>query len=408
MSVPDDQAGGMIQCPKCSRLLDVPTHTELRNIDAEGNFRIGALELPADPRRLREVTRAFTRERFDEHGNEIDLRPSLDDVDRAGVEEIPFHNGDIGDTPKYDPITGELVQPLDVKPNADLREAGHIPMATPVLGYAGRREAAGPSVWTLGLQMFMPQNVFVVFIIVLMHVMLQMAIMPIAAGLFFFAFVPIGIVMLLAGHYGRVVQETGPGDQDDLPRPFGNLSWRDDIWDPFVQTMAAWMIAYGPSWIVFLAMGRKVETLVAMAPAVLWGAIAFPAAFLAATSSGTLLNLRPDRLLGTIRQCGAGYVVPMCLLFVGPIVYFFGVFGFGASVFALFVRNMLSQPGLVASAGFLALVMGIFITHWGCWALGVLYRGNHEAFPWILQRHVYKNRTTLPPRRRKRVVPKRP
>jgi TctA family transporter len=45
-------------------------------------------------------------------------------------------------------------------------------------------------------------------------------------------------------------------------------------------------------------------------------------------------------------------------------------------------------PNLWWSASYGSLIMGIFLMHYFCWVLGLLYRQKHEQFPWVLQRHV--------------------
>jgi hypothetical protein len=39
-------------------------------------------------------------------------------------------------------------------------------------------------------------------------------------------------------------------------------------------------------------------------------------------------------------------------------------------------------------AAYALMVVGIYLFHWFCWRLGLLYRQHHEKFPWILQQHV--------------------
>src|ERR1051325_10024105 len=90
-SLPQDMAGGLIQCPRCSRLNDVPNLGDLSQLDEDGTFKleptIARHETPEQ--RMADVTRAFRRSRVDDTGEEIDLRPTMDDVDRAGAIE-PF------------------------------------------------------------------------------------------------------------------------------------------------------------------------------------------------------------------------------------------------------------------------------------------------------------------------------
>lgn len=398
ISVDDEQAGGLIQCPRCGRLNDVPTLSDLRNLDADGGFKISELEIVEEPQRLQRVTEAFTRSRYDESGEEIDLRPTIDDVDRAGIDEIPLATDehDLIGTPKYDPITGELVEPIKIKTEPK-DYIGDIPMATPVLGYAGRVETPAFTPLSIGVTMFAPQNLFVVFIILWIHCFLNASIVPVMAGLFFFFFVPLIVAMLLAGHYGRVIQETGPGEQDELPRPFGSLSLRDDVWDPFCFTAIALAFSYGPYFVVLKTIEPEPARLIAILIALAWGVVTFPAAFLTAMTSGTIYNMRPDRVISVILKSGSAYFIPMFLMIIAPVIYTFGI---GALLNSMFGRRgTVSSPGLFAGAGFFALFAGIFLLHWACWALGLIYRAKNASYPWIFQRHIYQNRTRNAPRR---------
>ena len=115
----DDLAGGLVQCPKCGKLNDIPTLSDLAVIAEDGTYRIGIEEIDADAeaRRLAELERAFARTRVDEYGAEIDLRPTMQDIRKAGADEVPLELKDEvrPGAPKYDPITGELIRPMDVR-----------------------------------------------------------------------------------------------------------------------------------------------------------------------------------------------------------------------------------------------------------------------------------------------------
>src|SRR4051812_23125803 len=124
-SVPDDLAGGLIQCPRCKRLNDVPTLSDLAHLDESGIYKLDAPTTPLvkeDTQRVQELTYVFTRERFDSQGNPIDLRPTPEESLR-GPEPVPVEidtsggPGNVGKTPKYDPVTGELIRPVEVKPD---------------------------------------------------------------------------------------------------------------------------------------------------------------------------------------------------------------------------------------------------------------------------------------------------
>jgi hypothetical protein len=114
-------------------------------------------------------------------------------------------------------------------------------------------------------------------------------------------------------------------------------------------------------------------------------------------TSGTLYNMRPDRVIAVIFKSGPAYLVPMFLMIIAPVIYTFGI---GALLNSMFGRRgTMPSPGLFAGAGFLALFGGIFLLHWACWALGLIYRAKNDRFPWIFQRHIYHNRTRNAPRR---------
>jgi hypothetical protein len=41
---------------------------------------------------------------------------------------------------------------------------------------------------------------------------------------------------------------------------------------------------------------------------------------------------------------------------------------------------------------FFVVLLSIYITHFFCWHLGLMYRAHHDVFPWVLQRHEKKPR----------------
>jgi len=400
IQTPDDEAGGMIQCPRCGRLNDVPTLSDLRNLDADGSFKLTDLEIVDEPTRLRHITQAFTRSRVDDSGDEIDLRSTPEDVARAGIDEIPLADESaVGDTPKYDPLTGELVVPLMVKKETKFGGTGPIPMATAVLGYRVATPHERGGIGWIGLKLFQPQNITVMFFVFITHVFLQIAIIPVAAGLFFFAIIPLALVLGLAGHYGRIVEATGPLEQDDLPIPFGSMSFVDDFWNPFVATALALMFSFLPWYLMYSFAPPGEARWVGHGIGVLIGALLFPAAFLTAATAGSFANMRPDRVLSVIKICGRRYIGAVLLFILGPTIYCSGVTGVLMGTYALFIKGLLKYPGLVGGLGVFCLVFGIYLTHWACWSLGMLYRAHNQQFPWILQRHEYRNRTHQPPRR---------
>ena len=146
--------------------------------------------------------------------------------------------------PKYDPETGELIRPLDIR-----NDPGHptdpssIPMAKPAIQYAGVDLSKRISPLKIAAELFMPVNIVVMCILLAAH--LFNGILFIAtAGLFFL--IPVLLIYqgLMLSHYGNVIDETGRNEHDDLPRPLRNLEFYDDLWGPFVAMFGGFMIAF--------------------------------------------------------------------------------------------------------------------------------------------------------------------
>src|SRR3954463_193478 len=76
LEVDDEMAGSSIQCPACGLLTDVPTVSDLASFTDEGTYRIDA-DRPraANPDRLADLEIIYSKDKIDEHGNEIDLPP---------------------------------------------------------------------------------------------------------------------------------------------------------------------------------------------------------------------------------------------------------------------------------------------------------------------------------------------
>src|SRR5688572_11625472 len=142
--VPTELAGGAVQCPRCGKLNDVPTLSDLPNLEEDGTYRVDVERRTDNPYRLRELEIIYAKGPRDDEGDEIDLRmtaaelqpdpPRGDPQDDDGGGELLLE-GEIPATaaetkPRYDPVTGELIRPLDIKKNAaGPADPEHIPMA---------------------------------------------------------------------------------------------------------------------------------------------------------------------------------------------------------------------------------------------------------------------------------------
>ena len=406
-SLPDDQAGGVIQCPGCHRLCDIPNLSDLGHLDADGNFLFdddGVIPL-ADEERLPALHKAFTRAHTDESGQEIDLRPTMSDVMQAGTEEVPYELAEQVKpaAPKYDPVTGELIKPLEVKGGMSARiDPKTVPLAKRAVEYAGADLSRGFGMAGIGWQLLQPVNLFVMAIIVLVHVLLQPVNLMMAAGIFLVAPLWIIGVGFLLSHYGNIIDETGPSERDELPRPLRDAELYQDIWRPFTHVAGAVILCYWPV-IVAQRLGAPPFALVGFT---LFGSFFMPAVLLTLATSGTGENLRPDRILGVISACGTRYFTMVGLFLAADVTYGLGMWRFQIDSLLLFVSGSTASRFATTIPWWFerwftypALFAGVYLMHWFCWSLGVAYRAHHDQFPWVLQRHVptkFRDRTTLP------------
>src|SRR5687768_7508365 len=153
-SFPDEEAGGMVQCPQCKRLVDIRIPGDLANFEEDGTLK---MEIPfkedPDEDRIQELKRAYRPGLRDEYGQEYDLRVTMEQIEAAGVEEVPLELKDEvrPGAPKYDPETGELIRPMDVKTRTAADSAvPAIPVAQRTLKYA----SADADVITSGFAIF--------------------------------------------------------------------------------------------------------------------------------------------------------------------------------------------------------------------------------------------------------------
>jgi hypothetical protein len=400
--VEDDQAGGMLQCPACGRLNDVPTLGDLPHLNEDGTYEVEVDRPQDDPARLAQLSLYYAKGTHDADGDEIDLRIQPADIRAAGgdpddegiplADDVSVHRR--AAAPKYDPETGELIRPIELKPDpdGDPVDPSTIPVAKAAINYARGETAKRVTPMRALIELLMPVNVAVMLFVFVVHVFLQMALIVVLSGLVFVFVGPLILAALLVSHYGNVIDEIGPQDRDELPRPLRTVSLRDDLWDPFVNVAASFMLCYLPVAVV----AARTNTLPAMPWTVLVGALLLlatallPAVLLTTTTSGTFINLRPDRLWGVIRTCGANYVVAVIACVLTIVCYGGGIFAADmALVSAMNSNTFMNLPRWAHWAiGYPLLSVGIYIAHFFCWYLGLLYRAHHDAFPWALQRHV--------------------
>ena len=405
-ALPLDMAAGVAQCPKCGLLCDVPSLSDLDHIADDGTLLVQPPQKRAEPQRLSELNRFYNPSHLDEMGNERDLRPTFESTEDVGVDLTPIDLKDQGRiaAPKYDPVTGELIRAIDIGPAPTKFAAGddpspdQIPVANTALTYAPARRTLASLSARIPLELFMPANVIVVLFVFIVHVLDQLAIWSMMGGFHFLLPVPLLLSTLLFSHFGSVIDETGPEEVDEIPRPIRGMSLIDDIWRPFFNVTVALMLCYAPAYVV---VGEAADERIAMVVGgllLLLGTFAFPAVVLTTVTSGTLNNLRPDRVLGVIKASGWSYLIAALLWLATLGAYIFALTG---SIFFLIGMGSLSDPdGLVAklmSRGafvYPTMFLAVLLAHWFCWHMGLIYRFHHDRYPWVLQRHISTRRKT--------------
>ena len=478
----ESEAGGLVQCPRCGLLNDIPTLGDLPNLAEDGTYKLDTTAPPeGSAERVAELRHVFTRSTTDDLGREIDLRLTPEQIARAGVSTGPIPTGiaAVGNRPRYDPETGELIRPLEIKPDpSDQINPATIPLARATVNYApvGLTGDTTPR-WAM-LRLLMPINILVMFIIFALHVVVQLIV-----GFFFGA----GIVLispalfilqfLIIAHYGNVIDEIGPCGNDELPRFLRDLRFGEDIWGPMSAMLGSVFLCYapallcavavsaGPSWFLVLAISVAIVTLlvvmlrltisilplelnqvlwkddvfvpigmvivilaVAIGPAAICcvfkasdasmlatggtlaigATVVFPGVVLTLATSGSAVNVRPDRVIECIGICGRRYLVPLLAWVVAAPLYFLGLVFASTGVMGMISgATKLSAWTRIAGLTMPALMLGIYGMHLFCWEIGMLYRLHHEQFPWLFQRHAKRDpmpirralaQTPVPPR----------
>jgi hypothetical protein len=387
--VPEELAGQQIQCPDCMVLLDVPTHDELDQLTEDGTFRIDAPLPESDPNRFAQLKRVYSRKHVDDEGVDIDLRNTPEQIAAAGTDDSALEYEVVPTAPKYDPETGELVRPLEVREEPEhVAHPSQIPFAQSALNYATPDLNPKVSIFSPLLYLVMPINLAAMFFVLVAHMFLVMGMFSLVLAVFILLVVGIGII----AHYANVIEEVALEERDELPRFLRHFNFTDDIWLPFVRIGVSSILCFWPGMVVRLVGAIKGWPLprVTVAHMILdfIGLILFPATLLTATTSGSLANLRPDRVLGTIARIGPRYAFFVVLYTVALFVYVLG-FIEAVSQFSELFRTGPSFKWLGAGViDYSILFVGIFLMHYFAWLLGLSYRLYHDSFPWVWQHYI--------------------
>jgi hypothetical protein len=405
IEVPQELAGSEFQCPHCKLLSDIPTLSELKQISEDGTYVLNDSKPAEDPYRLAEMIHVWGKGNIDDEGEDIDMRGP------TAAEDQLYHvanEATVKPPPRYDPGTGELVRPLDVKPDPKRLpvDPASIPMAQPALGYADQTTTPTIGTHSAFVGLGRPINIVVILVVFVLHVFIALVLMG-CSWLGYFIGIPFMFIflMMLIAHWGNVVDDIGRQDRDEIPRPFRDLQWYEDLWQPFCAMALSLMICYGPELILrhFLHTPRMQLLLV---PLWLAQSFFFPAIFLITTTSGTLENLRPDRIWGTVVNSGGAYAIAVALWTIAGTAYSACL----VLMIALMEWAAKQFPTLPAPYVYIvrwevllpALMVTIYLMHFFCWHLGLIYREHHARFPWAFQYHKRKDESFASARRKSR------
>ncbi len=325
---------------------------------------------------------------MDEQGVEIDLRNTPEQVAAAGTDDSALDYEVVPTAPKYDPETGELIRPLELR--EDPENAGHpsqIPLAHTTLNYASPELNPNVSAFSPLLSLLMPINLAAMFFVLIAHVILVMGFFSLVLAFVVIIAMGVGLV----AHYANVIEEIAIEERDELPRLLRHFDFADDIWLPFCRVCVASVLCFWPGMAVRLAGAIEgwPRDRVKAAHLILdiLGLILFPATLLTATTSGSYANLRPDRVLGTIARIGPRYAFFVVLFTVAITVYALGLVAAVTQLNELFVRGPSVEWFLAGLIAYGMLFAGIFLMHYFAWLLGLSYRMEHNSFPWVLQHY---------------------
>ncbi|HTW93262.1 MAG TPA: hypothetical protein VMD30_00615, partial [Tepidisphaeraceae bacterium] len=343
----DDQAGSEFQCPQCGRLVTAPTLGDIQSLGPDGTYKVNPPPAVDDPARAAELHYYFQRDPTDSSGEEIDRRNTLAQWMQVGDEPRGSDEQHIP-RPRYDPETGQLVEPLDLMPEEPIaaKPVGPPPSGRATLSYArpvaDRPREMSPA--RILLELLMPQNIVVILIIMFFHTLLIGALVAAAMGVLLAIPVAAGLFCAVVGHYALVLEETSLEEKDDLPRPLRWFNFYDDIWRPFFVTGLAVLYAWWPALLATYIFPDNRHAVVWVALFLL-GAAIFPAALVTTATANLIGNLRPDRIFQVIGISGFDYWAVAGAMLTGIVLYGVGIAGCGIATFRLFSgANVSSLP----------------------------------------------------------------
>jgi hypothetical protein len=166
-----------------------------------------------------------------------------------------------------------------------------------------------------------------------------------------------------------------------------NINWTDHFVRPLLAVLVGSIICFLPAGLcIALHAGDPVFAAIALI-ASLAGTIILPGVLLTLTTSGSILNLSPSRLLASIRLCGRRYVSSLAAWIVAMILFVMGFAIAFQNVFGAPIAGFFGGKFSVSPLAYPLMACGLIVLHFCAFEIGMLYRKHHAAFPWVLQRH---------------------
>lgn len=399
MTVEDDRAGESLQCPNCGLLVDVPTIDDLPGLREDGSYEINDIPIKQGPSPLRDAPSILRRESTDRRqslkeflslGTTDDDLLELKDEVKPGV---PKH-------PKYDPVTGELIVPLDVR-----KEPQAAPMmAVPVtLAYEHKAKVSQPSIFAPFVWMFRLPNMIVCGVVSMIFFACG-AMVAVGSMLWLLLlFVPPLLAMVVA-HFANVVDETGPTGTDEMPAPMRSGNLFDDFVRPFAQVIGSYLLAMSPIFLINLYV-KNLHWSAEIGLSIFLH-LMIPAILLTMITSGAFNNLLPSRIFSVITASGGHYWIVtftgyLAILAASVATAFCLKSGF--TFHHLLFKGPLSTlrpiwgmpPGTELLIVPLITFAAMYLVHVYAWQLGLLYRLHHDKFDWVWQKHDKSQRTDV-------------
>jgi DNA-directed RNA polymerase subunit RPC12/RpoP len=318
--------------------------------------------------------------------------------------------------------------PLDLAPLAPMPKRNWAP--SPRKGISKLSKPPLPAMRIFG-ELFQPENMAVIAFVIVFHVAFFVSLLVLAAGVVMFLPIVIVLIGLTLAHYSNVIYATGPHAKHSLPTPLGDFDFKDDCVDPMVQAIVALTVCFGPSIVVALAFDNHAHRWLIKMAVLLAGTFVFPMAWMAMASTGLLNNLRPDRVCGAIVVTGWRYVAAVLAFVVSAAVYLWGT---GLMVLAILRMTqaqvwendserapgmfselqiwadekwnrllLLPNHGMISNlaAASAICLLGLYLLHFVCWDLGLIFRRYNERFPWTA--HKVEEPTAAVPARQHQV-----